>query len=640
MQKGIPTIFLAAAILATGPTVAAEPRLVVVSWDGAADWVVDRLLAEGTLPHLAALRARGAAAEHSLASFPSKTAVSHAALWTGCWSDCNGITANKVLPPPGSGHTVLEKRRGFDFDALTAEPLFLTAARAGRKVAVLSATHHYPAPPLAAELERAAVPAGRFLSFSGFTGRIARGKMFGHRDLRDGSGEWGRSPRREGRALELEMTVGESTFYALLYDDPADPAAGLDTVLVRQGSRKAKRAAAEATLKPRPAGMPAGWSRPFRVRQGELSGHTFFRLFALGADGSELALYQRQASGLDGIHRPVELAAYLAAYPGFHDDPFWRYQDGDFGTTLMAGGDGTAERRALEIVAHDTTLLQGGTRFALERWAPDVLFHYSPMSDSAGHSWLGVLDPASPAHDPALAAKLWPFYAGVFRQLDAWLGEIVRRSPRETVIALVTDHGMAGTDRDFHVNRALELAGLLGRDGEGKIDLAATRVVASDGDFFVRVNDRRYQGGIVAEGERQGLIAAASYSLLAAVDPDTGARPIARVFRRSELAELGADCPHCGDLYLDPAPGYYPTRRLSDRLVTSQGPGGEGNHGYRPERREMHAIFYLAGPGVKAGVTVPAIRQIDVAPTLARLLGIPAPAQAAGRVVEELLVSP
>ncbi|HVL40398.1 MAG TPA: alkaline phosphatase family protein, partial [Fimbriimonadaceae bacterium] len=48
-------------------------KVVLVSWDGAADWVVDRLLAENKLPNLARMAKQGAAAEHMLAVFPSKT---------------------------------------------------------------------------------------------------------------------------------------------------------------------------------------------------------------------------------------------------------------------------------------------------------------------------------------------------------------------------------------------------------------------------------------------------------------------------------------------------------------------------------------------------------------------------------------
>ncbi|MNY39739.1 hypothetical protein D3C86_1744410 [compost metagenome] len=53
----------------------------------------------------------------------------------------------------------------------------------------------------------------------------------------------------------------------------------------------------------------------------------------------------------------------------------------------------------------------------------------------------------------------------------------------------------------------------------------------------------------------------------------------------------------------------------------------------------MHAVCYMAGPGLKKGVVLPPIRTIDVAPTLAKLMGIPAPAQATGRVLTEVLAN-
>jgi arylsulfatase A-like enzyme len=51
----------------------------------------------------------------------------------------------------------------------------------------------------------------------------------------------------------------------------------------------------------------------------------------------------------------------------------------------------------------------------------------------------------------------------------------------------------------------------------------------------------------------------------------------------------------------------------------------------------MHAIFYAAGPGIRPGARPGEVRLIDVAPTLARLLGLPVPPQATGRVIEEAL---
>jgi arylsulfatase A-like enzyme len=54
----------------------------------------------------------------------------------------------------------------------------------------------------------------------------------------------------------------------------------------------------------------------------------------------------------------------------------------------------------------------------------------------------------------------------------------------------------------------------------------------------------------------------------------------------------------------------------------------------------MHASFAMAGPGVARGVDLGVIRQIDIAPTLAALLGLEPPAQATGRVLEKALAAP
>lgn len=648
------------------------PRLVLISWDGAADWAIDRLLAEGSLPHLTRLAARGVTADYSVSTFPTKTAAGHAALWTGCWADCNGVANNDVAVLPPAEHTLLEKRSGYRSEALTAEPIFVTAARAGRQVVVLSATQTYPPGPLAAALHQAGVPADRFRSFSGFELEVAPGRVIGEGELAPAGRGWRRVPGgpfgggRGGSAAphaprELVLEVADSTFYALAYDDPRDPVRGLDTLLLRQGSRDPRRAVAEAVLKPREAtdagdaadaadaagGEPAGWSPPFAVTAGDLRANTYFRLFALAPDGSHLVLYQRRANDLGGIHSAAELAAYRRAYPGFHDVPFQLYDRGDLGPTLADGGargvgaNGTAERRAVELAAFDTDQLIAGTRFALAAWQPDLLVHYSPMGDSAGHSWIGILDPAAPGHDPALAARVWPFYAQVFAQLDRWLGAIVEAAPADTVVALVSDHGMAGASRRFYPNRALEEAGLLARTADGEIDLARTRaLVPAFGRVSVHVNDVSWKGGIVPLADRRAVVEAAVRALLDARDPDTGVHPVERVFRPEDLADLGLPDPGRGggDLYFDTAPGYYPERALAAAVAAPfDHPRGEGEHGYWPRRRAMHAIFYAAGPGLRAGVTLPAIRHVDVAPTLARLIGIPPPAQAEGRVVTEAL---
>ena len=601
---------------------ARPPRLVLVSWDGAADWVVDRLLAAGSLPNLARLAARGVAADYSVSTFPTKTAAAHAALWTGCWGTCNGVTSNEIPVLPAAEHTLLEQRSGYSSRALTAEPIFVAAARAGRSVVVLSATQSYPPEPIVDALRRGLPPGGddpaaRYRSFSGFELTVAPGRVLGAGDwsaaesLRRVRRRWRRIPGgfgRRGRVAaprEVAFQVGDSAFYALAFDDPADPVRGLDTVLVREGGRDPRQAIAEAVLKPREAGVAGAadaepgsdatseadeaaaagaaatprtaWSPPFAVAKGDRRANTFFRLFDLAPDGSRLTLYQRKASDLGGVHTAADLAAYLAAYPGFHDVPFDLYDDGALGVPLPLGGDGTAERRVVEMVAFDTDLLIGGTRFALTTWRPDVLLHYSPMTDSAGHAWVGAPRPDGPRPRPgAGGSPLAVLHPGLSAARPLARRHRRRRAAR---------HHRRPGQRSRHGRDA---PGLLPqparwrRRASSPVPPAARSTwrapafsVPAFGRFRVVVNDVSWRGGIVPVAERRG-------------DPRSGGaspprRPRSRRRRPPGRAASSAPriSPPCaaaarrrpaddpdgtgatagGDLYFDTAPGYYPRGR-------------------------------------------------------------------------------
>jgi hypothetical protein len=90
-----------------------------------------------------------------------------------------------------------------------------------------------------------------------------------------------------------------------------------------------------------------------------------------------------------------------------------------------------------------------------------------------------------------------------------------------------------------------------------------------------------------------------------------------RVVSADELFELGAD-PESW-FGLEATPGFVFGAQATGALL---GPARtRGASGYLPGRREMQPAFVLWGRGVRAGVTIPWMRQSDVAPTLARLLG-------------------
>lgn len=61
-----------------------------------------------------------------------------------------------------------------------------------------------------------------------------------------------------------------------------------------------------------------------------------------------------------------------------------------------------------------------------------------------------------------------------------------------------------------------------------------------------------------------------------------------------------------------------------------------GMHGYAPDDPDMGAIFLAVGRGIPRGQRLGAVRNIDVAPTVARLLGIDPPAGSEGVPIAEI----
>ena len=61
-----------------------------------------------------------------------------------------------------------------------------------------------------------------------------------------------------------------------------------------------------------------------------------------------------------------------------------------------------------------------------------------------------------------------------------------------------------------------------------------------------------------------------------------------------------------------------------------------GGHGYDPSLPDMGAVFMAMGRGVEPGLEVAEVHQVDVAPTVARLLGIDPPLQAEGQPVPHI----
>jgi hypothetical protein len=189
---------------------------------------------------------------------------------------------------------------------------------------------------------------------------------------------------------------------------------------------------------------------------------------------------------------------------------------------------------------------------------------------------------------------------------DAQLGRLIaclRRAGRLATSAIVVagDHGALAAHTAVRPNAVLASVGLV---TARKAQVLSWQALArgNGGSAFVYARDA--EDALLA---RRALEEAAR---------ETGAF---RVVSAQEMLARGAD-PQAW-FGLDAAPGWvFEDGVLGPRLVPAS---QRGAGGYAPGEPRMATGLVAWGAGLRAAVRVPELRQIDVAPTLALLLGVP-----------------
>jgi hypothetical protein len=230
---------------------------------------------------------------------------------------------------------------------------------------------------------------------------------------------------------------------------------------------------------------------------------------------------------------------------------------------------------------------------------------------------LSQSEPALARHGPESAEA-----ALAFARVDTELATLLRcleEAGRLGTSALVVagDRGVVPVHSVLHPNGALAAEGLLGRLGTVA---PRWRAIArsNGGSAFVYATDEA--AAVVA---RRTLEAAARES------------GVFRVVPAEEMLALGADSEAW--FALEARPGFVFDDLAGGPLLEAA--ALRGASGYLPGRAEMGPGFVAWGRGVSPGVRVPWMRQSDVAPTVARLLGVEL-APGDGRALVGLLARP
>lgn len=588
-------------------------RVVLVSVDGAADWLVDDLLARGVLPPdgaFARLARSGVRAEALTPIAASLTAPAHVAMFTGAYPESNGIVSNIFLEP---GDPISRESSGYTAP-IEAETLWEAARRQGKRVYCVGAVGATATGPgrlcdlTLAYGRTTASPAVVFLGPApSQTQSMGSSSAYEHvrrlQALPDSPASLSYSPYR-GQAVSL---------FAWAVDPVLDGAERYDTLVLSFTDDPRDVSAVRLTV--------GQWGV---VSNSDSSAKTtaWVKLLRLVPDASAAQLYLG-APGQNQGDPPQfvdSLEKQFGPWPGPPDSR--NLDSGLIDETLWFE---QAER--LSLYLNDATLE------TLRRGDWDLFFTYMPVVDEVEHRFL-LRDPRQPDYEAENGARRARYARHVewsYQFADRLLVRLMEAAPPGTTLVVVSDHGIAPVHTSVQIHSLLRAAGFrITRD-----DRTEVRAFTSGSTAHIYVNlAGRQPGGVVPADKLAESVERIVSACRKLKDPLTRKPIFDVVLKKAELGEVRlGHRDRAGDVWVNARPGYTLSSRIEDGApILRPSPTLLGVHGSLGTRREMQGIFFAAGAQVRPAF-LGGLNSVDVAPTVAALLGIQPPANSQGRAV-------
>jgi len=661
-------------------------KVILFASDGMRPDLMERYAADGLMPTYADLMARGVRGDNGLTqAFPPNTGVGWFTLATGAYPGEHGSTNNTFHRV---GEANFNNRTSFAQGILQADTIANAAERAGKKVAQIewvggrSAGIAGPTVDFANFFSTRGVLAAP-LNSSEQTGAASFGISYQVASFAPASG-WTNVPAGDPVAPSQQTQLTIATTFAAqnptrvydvyVYDSMVDGTAAYDhTILVRSAAAKdgsqrsvdlavgdfkeIKLTGADGLIGPR-AGQTAGF---------------YTKLITLSPNLSSFKLY------FTSVERAIASCATAAcnALPAgaAGEDRLEKYIADNLPTAVSADFAPLEAR----IIDEETYVQQG---LDLEKAYGDAVLDFVlgtlqpatdlalvgfPVTDEFSHQFMGLVTPTDIDGDPNpyfddLEGNGTPdgriairegFIQSAYAGADEKLGRTRSFMPTATVFAS-SDHGFAPQWYAVNAGKILSDAGLQSPEQPTNCRAAATTNLAkacfAGGTAQIYVNlAGRDPGGTVPAGNYDAVrnqIVTAFENLTDPANP--GAQVVEDVLLKEELRDVdGSDSLHpsrSGDVVVVLRPPYqFDAATPGQRIAFSQ---FFGQHGYFPDLVDiphnvnMHATFVAAGAGIRKQDPVAGIRAVDVAPTIAFLMGIPGPQNARGRILTGLFPQP
>jgi predicted AlkP superfamily pyrophosphatase or phosphodiesterase len=206
-----------------------------------------------------------------------------------------------------------------------------------------------------------------------------------------------------------------------------------------------------------------------------------------------------------------------------------------------------------------------------------------------------------------------PESLATLERIDAIVGSVraaAEKADPKAVTAVISDHGFSKVTAEVNLLVPFVSNGFIEFDEDKAVRSWTATIWPAGGSAAVMLKDPRDQA--LRNRVEQLLRGLAS-------NPENGIREIVDA---ASLKSLGG-FPGASFL-VDLKPGFQLGARTEGPLVTPKSAPG-GMHGYLPSSTDMRSSFFIAGKGIAAGHSLGEIHMEDVAPTLAKVLGIKLP---------------
>ncbi|MET0762915.1 MAG: 5'-nucleotidase C-terminal domain-containing protein [Thermoleophilaceae bacterium] len=672
-------------------------KLLFFASDGLRQDAVAKYARKGAVPGFRDLLRNGARASGNglLTQAPPNTGAGWFTLTTGAWPGVHGSTNNTFHT---NGQPFANTTSAFGAGVLQAETLAQAAERGGKKVAQIewaggrSGTIDGPtldfrnfrsgrgvATNYISPSDSASFTASFGLQFdhpAGFAGQppfaqAAPSPAGGWTDVPQSF-----SPAQEMRLRVIDSGIDKYGLNAYIYDSRDDGQARYDRVLF---SRTKDGDDAVGDLR------EGEWADvKVRIQGGNLDGRT----------GGFLIKVERLASDLSQVrlfHTSVTRA--IATWPTWPGEPGFTGDFEDFVAERFPSSQ-AADFAVLEagIVSEETYVEQGLywstayhplIEYVLDTYRPDVALVGAPTTDEFQHQFLGLVTKklpngaANPAYDDVevngtpdrRVQEREAFIREAYSEADATMRLAQRHlRDRDLTTFVSSDHGFAPQFLAIDASKVLVDLGLLSRPQTSNCRPASGETIGKAKacwaggavQIYLNLAGRDPAGGgfqQVAAADEASTVAQIKAAFLALEDPNDwtgdgnpeGWDVIDRAFTKAEARHIPngpgstADMAHptrTGDLVVFSAPPYQYDAATPGTLIARS--AFFGQHGYVPDVQDlksntnMRATFLAGGKAIEDGV-VRNVRSIDLAPTAAFLLGIPAPQHSQGVVRRDLL---